>query len=145
MDNPMKMSQICGFYYISEPLTTLQSKHKENDTENPNESADSTDKICVIVEEVMASGNTILQLVECMTKSTEYSSSNIEVYVVFDNEQGGKKNLKNHGIKVKSLFKITQFMKYLLEAGKITPEIVKNVDDYLTMNQIASTSTQDKS
>lgn len=96
---------------------------------------------CVIIEDIITSGSSILETVDVLKKE---NLNVTEAYVIIDREQGGRKNLENHGIKVKSLFVITQFMKYLLEAGKITPEIVKDVNNYLATNRAPSISVQGK-
>jgi len=94
---------------------------------------------CVIIEDVITSGSSILETVDVLKKE---NLNVTEAYVLIDREQGGRKNLENHGIKIKSLFVITQLMRYLLEAGKITPEIAKDVDDYLATNRAPSISVQ---
>lgn len=96
---------------------------------------------CVIIEDIITSGSSILETVDALKMENLCAT---EAYVVIDREQGGRENLENHGIKIKSLFVITQFMKYLLEAGKITSETIKNVDDYLKTNRAPSVSIQGK-
>lgn len=96
---------------------------------------------CVIIEDVITSGSSILETVDALKKE---HLNVTEAYVVIDRQQGGRKNLENHGIKVKSLYVMTQLMKYLLQAGKITSEIVKDVGDYLTTNQAPNVSVQGK-
>lgn len=148
LNDPKKVCRICGFLHIAAPLTTLMPAEEEvlneEKMKNENEKSSNTkkpiedDKICVIIEDVMTSGSYILEGIECLKK--ENPNEVIEVYVIIDREQGGKENLENHGIKVKSLFTITQFMRYLLEAEKITPEIVKDVNDYVAANQTSNIS-----
>lgn len=96
---------------------------------------------CVIIEDVITSGSSILETVDALKKE---KLSVTEAYVLIDREQGGRKNLENHGIKVKSLFTVKQLMKYLLDAGKITPETVKDVENYLATNQAPDISAQGK-
>lgn len=150
-DDPMKVSRICGVPYTALPLATLISaeegipmimKRKEAKsygTKKLIEGVYLPGETCVIIEDVITSGSSILETVDALKKE---NLSVTEAYVLIDREQGGRKNLENHGIKVKCLFVITQLMKYLLEAEKITPEIVKNVDDYLAMNRAPSISVR---
>lgn len=105
------------------------------------EGAFSPGDTCVIIEDVIMSGSSILETVDILKKENIRVT---EACAVLDREQGGRKNLENHGIKVKSLFMITQLMKYLLEAGKITPEIVKDIDDYLATTRVPSVSVRGK-
>lgn len=148
-----KVSQICGVPYTALPLATLISvdneipmlmKRKETKsygTKKLIEGTFSSGDNCVIIEDVITSGSSILETVDALKKE---HLNVTEAYVIIDREQGGKKNLENHGIKVKSLYVITQLMQYLLEAGKITPKVVKDVNDYLTTNQAPSVSSQGK-
>ncbi|KYN35849.1 Uridine 5'-monophosphate synthase [Trachymyrmex septentrionalis] len=151
VDNPTKVSRICGVPYTALPLATLISveekipmlmKRKEAKsygTKNLIEGIFLPGENCVIIEDVITSGSSILETVDVLKKE---NLSVTEAYVLIDREQGGKRNLENHEIKVKSLFVVTQLMKYLLEAGKITPEIVKDVDNYLAANRAPSISVQ---
>ncbi|KAG5316092.1 UMPS synthase, partial [Pseudoatta argentina] len=151
VDDPAKVSRICGVPYTALPLATLISVEEKIPMLMKRKEAKSygTKKLiegvflpgenCVIIEDVITSGSSILETVDVLKKE---NLSVTEAYVLIDREQGGKKNLENHEIKVKSLFVITQLMKYLLEAGKITPEIVKDVDNYLAANQAPSISVQ---
>lgn len=151
LDDPTKVSRVCGVPYTALPLTTLISieenipmlmKRKEAKsygTKRLIEGIFSPGDTCVIIEDLITSGSSILETVDVLKKENLCVT---EAYVVIDREQGGRKNLEDHGIKVKSLFVITQFMKYLLEAGKITPEIVKDVDDYLATNRAPSVSVK---
>lgn len=151
VDDSTEVSRICGVPYTALPLTTLISveekipmlmKRKEAKsygTKKLIEGVFSPGDTCVIIEDIITSGSSILETVDVLKKE---NLSVTEAYVVIDREQGGRQNLENHGIKVKSLFVITQFMKYLLEARKITPEIVKDVDDYLATNRAPSVSVR---
>lgn len=149
----MKVSRICGVPYTALPLTTLISleenipmlmrrkEAKSYGTKKLIEGTFSPGDTCVIIEDVIMSGSSILETVDVLKKENIRVT---EAYVVLDREQGGRKNLENHGIKVKSLFMITQLMKYLLEAGKITPEIVKDIEDYLATNRVPNVSARGK-
>ncbi|XP_036150505.1 uridine 5'-monophosphate synthase-like [Monomorium pharaonis] len=152
VDNPTKVSRICGVPYTALPLTTLISAQEEipmlmkrkeaksYGTKKLIEGIFSPGENCIIIEDIITSGSSILETVDALKKE----NLNVrEAYVIIDREQGGRKNLENHGIKVKSLFVITQFMKYLLEAGKVTSEIVKDVNNYLATNRAPSISVQD--
>ncbi|XP_029670995.1 uridine 5'-monophosphate synthase-like [Formica exsecta] len=150
-DDVTKVSQICGVPYTALPLATLISvdngipmlmKRKETKsygTKKLIEGVFLPGDNCVIIEDVITSGSSILETVDALKKE---HLNVTEAYMVIDREQGGRKNLENHGIKVKSLYTITQLMQYLLEAGKITLEVVKDVDNYLTKNQASTVSIQ---
>lgn len=83
---------------------------------------------CVIIEDVVTSGSSILETV----KDLKQEGLNVtQALVIMDREQGGKKNIENSGIKMKSLYTLTQMMEYLLEADKVSQETVNKVAEYL--------------
>lgn len=150
-DNATKVSQICGVPYTALPLATLISvdnnipmlmKRKEAKsygTKKLIEGAFMPGDNCVIIEDVITSGSSILETIDALKKE---QLNVTEAYVIIDREQGGRQNLENHGLKVKCLFCITQLMKYLLDAGKIKSEVVKSVNNYLMTNKAPNVSIQ---
>lgn len=96
---------------------------------------------CIIIEDVVTSGSSILETVHTLRKE---GLKVTETFVVIDREQGGKKNIESHGIKMRSLFTVTRLMAYLLEANKITPKVGKEVTDYLLKYQAPIISVQGK-
>ncbi|XP_012228432.1 uridine 5'-monophosphate synthase [Linepithema humile] len=150
-DDTTKVSQVCGVPYTALPLATLISvdnnipmlmKRKEAKsygTKKLIEGVFMPGDNCVIIEDVITSGSSILETIDALKKE---QLNVTEAYVIIDREQGGRQNLENHGFKVKSLFGTMQLMKYLLDAGKITPEVVKDVNDYLTANKAPNVSIQ---
>lgn len=83
---------------------------------------------CIIIEDVVTSGSSVLETVYALKEEGLIVT---EVLVVIDREQGGRKNLENKGIKMRSLYDVTLLLNYLLDHGKVTPEIVKDVATYL--------------
>ncbi|XP_043599901.1 uridine 5'-monophosphate synthase [Bombus pyrosoma] len=138
------VAQICGVPYTALPLATLISiysnvpmliKRKEKKTygtkkiiEGNFEPGDS----CVIIEDVVTSGSSILETVDILRGE---GLKVTEAFVVIDREQNGKKNIESHGIVMRSLYTTTKLMTYLLKANKIAPKIVKDVTDYLLTSQ----------
>lgn len=55
--------------------------------------------------------------------------------VVIDRQQGGNSNISNKGVKVHSLFKISEFLAYLKEAGRIDDQHIEKIMLYITSNQ----------
>ncbi|XP_015436497.1 PREDICTED: uridine 5'-monophosphate synthase [Dufourea novaeangliae] len=136
--------QICGVPYTALPLATLISmdsnipmliKRKEvkpYGTMKMIEGQFKQGDNCVIIEDVVTSGSSILETVHTLrNQGLEVT----DTFVVINREQGGRKNIENHGIRMKSLYTITTILAYLLEANKITPKIVKDVTDYLSKYQ----------
>ncbi|XP_068982927.1 uridine 5'-monophosphate synthase isoform X2 [Bombus flavifrons] len=87
---------------------------------------------CVIIEDVVTSGSSILETADILRRE---GLKVTEAFVVIDREQNGKKNIESHGILMRSLYTTTKLMTYLLKANKISPKIVKDVTDYLLISQ----------
>ncbi|XP_054007742.1 uridine 5'-monophosphate synthase [Hylaeus anthracinus] len=146
------ISQICGVPYTALPLATLISvdsnipmliKRKEAKAYGTMKTIEGQFKPgdnCVIIEDVVTSGCSILETVHSLRREGLKVK---EAYVVIDREQGGKKNVENHGIKMKSLYTITRLLAYLLEANKITPKITEDVADYLLKYQAPTIAVHD--
>lgn len=149
-----KVSQVCGVPYTALPLATLISvqtnipmliKRKEMKsygTMKLLEGAYSPGDNCIIIEDVITSGSSILETVNVLRKE---QLNVTQAVVVMDREQGAVKNLENHNIRIKSLYTVTTLMKYLLEEGKVTQKVVEDVTNYLKMNQAPSVSATGKS
>lgn len=147
------MAQICGVPYTALPLATLISVQNEIPMLMKRKEAKSygTMKLiegvyspgdnCIIIEDVITSGSSILETVNILRKE---QLNVTQALVIIDREQGARNNLESHNIEVKSLYTVTEFMKYLLEAGKVTQQIVYDVSDYMKTNQIQSIPTQGK-
>lgn len=138
------VSHICGVPYTALPLATIISvesnipmlmrrkEMKSYGTKKLIEGKFEPGDKCVIIEDVIVIGMSVLETV------TDLRNSGLkvtDVFVVVDREQGGRKNLKNNNIQVRSLFTISQLMKYLLDADKVTQQIVEEVADYIRKNK----------
>lgn len=148
-----KIDQICGVPYTALPIATLISvdtdipmliKRKEAKAYGTKKMVEGHFKQgdhCIIIEDVVTSGSSILETVQTLRKEGLKVSKTL---VVIDREQGGKKNIENYGIQMKSLFTVTRLMAYLLETNKIKPHIVKEVTDYLLKYQAPVVFVQGK-
>ncbi|XP_031832706.1 rudimentary-like isoform X2 [Nomia melanderi] len=138
------ISQICGVPYTALPLATLISvdsnvpmliKRKEAKAYGTMKMIEGQFKQgdnCIIIEDVITSGSSILETALTLRKEGLIVT---DAFVVIDRQQGGRRNIKNHDINIKSLYTITTIMAYLLEANKITLKVVKDVTDYLLKYQ----------
>lgn len=137
-------TQICGVPYTALPIATLISveteipmlmRRKEPKawgTKNLIEGQFKKGEVCVVIEDVVTTGISILQTV----KDLKNEGLRVEeAYVILDREQGGRKNLEENGIRMKSLYTLTRLMEILLDAGKVTPAMVQDVKDYLKRDQ----------
>ena len=87
---------------------------------------------CIIIEDVVTSGSSILETVTDLKKEGLIVN---EAYVIVDREHGGRNHLKNNGIEMKSLFTLTQLIKYLVEDNKIGEEMLEKISKHLANTQ----------
>jgi len=89
------------------PVAFIRKEAKEYGTCNYAEGADMIGKTVIIVEDVVSSGGAILDAVNKM-RADDIEIT--EAYCVIDRETGGKENLAAKGIKLKSLFKMSDLI-----------------------------------
>lgn len=90
---------------------------------------------CLIVEDVVTSGSSILDTVR------DLESEGIVVtdaVVVVNREQGGVANIAKHGVRMHSLFTLSFLLNTLHEAGRIEKSTVEAVAKYIAAVQINS-------
>uniref|UniRef100_A0A8D8QUL1 Uridine 5'-monophosphate synthase n=1 Tax=Cacopsylla melanoneura TaxID=428564 RepID=A0A8D8QUL1_9HEMI len=88
---------------------------------------------CIIVEDVVTSGSSILETI------TDLKSVGIvvtDILTIVDREQGGRQTLKDLGYTLHSLYTLTSIMSILFEANKVKQDVVESVRNYLTDNQV---------
>ena len=138
------ISHVCGVPYTALPIATVISvesnipmlirrkEAKSYGTKKLIEGKFESGDKCVIIEDVIVIGSSVLETVKDL-RSVGLKVP--EVYVVVDREQGGKENLEKDNVQVRSLYTISQLMKYLLEANKITQKVLEEVMDYISRNK----------
>lgn len=88
---------------------------------------------CLIIEDVVTSGSSILETVADLKQSDIICK---EVIVLLNREQGGEQILKENNIKMHALLSITQLMSYLKQENCISEETCQTVRDYLAQTQV---------
>ena len=86
------------------------------------------DQNCLIIEDVITSGASVLET------AAELKKENLKVtdtIVFLDRDQGGKENLEEHGINVHSVVNIKQLLEILYDAKKISDEEKREVEDFV--------------
>lgn len=73
------------------------------------------DRVAIVEDEITNGSNVLEMAVDLVKEGLKIG----EALVFVDREQGGRENLANAGIQVKSLYRITELIDYLREAGKI--------------------------
>lgn len=90
---------------------------------------------CLIIEDVVTSGSSILDTVKDLQREGIVIT---DAVVVVDREQGGVANIAKHSVRMHSLFTLSFLMNTLMEAGKIERETVESVAKYIADVQIDS-------
>lgn len=137
---------LCGVPYTALPIATIISmktalpmvmrrkETKSYGTKKIIEGVFKEGNKCLIIEDVVTSGSSILETVNDLIGVGIKCS---DAVVLLNREQGGSDILKNHGIKMHALFTLTQLMEYLKAEGCIDEVIVRKVQEYLSSSQVA--------
>lgn len=138
---------LCGVPYTALPIATLISikadrpmliRRKEVKTYGTKKLIEGKfnagDK-CLIIEDVVTSGSSILDTVNDLRAEGLVVTDAI---VVVDREQGGVQNTEESGVRMHSLFTLSYLLNVLLEAGRIEEKTVQSVAKYIAGAQIRS-------
>ena len=140
-----KQDLICGVPYAALPMATVMSllsdipliiKRKEAKgygTKKLIEGIYKQGQSCLLVEDVITSGKSLLETIAEVEKEGLKVS---DIVVVLDRQQGGKELLEQKGYRVHTLFTITEVVKILHEAGEIDNEQVAKIHDFLAGKQV---------
>ena len=136
---------ICGVPYAALPMATAMSleselpliiKRKEAKTYGTKkliEGIFSKGQNCLLVEDVITSGKSLL---ETIPEIENEGISVSDIVVVLDREQGGKEMLEEKGFKVHSLFNITEVCEILRKNNLISEEEITRITDFLSGNVV---------
>ncbi|KAI5720075.1 hypothetical protein M8J77_001489 [Diaphorina citri] len=143
--NKISARTVCGVPYTALPIATAVSvkynipmliRRKDVKTYGTKKLIEGVyekgDK-CVIIEDVVTSGSSILETISDL-KSVGIVVT--DVLTIVDREQGGRANLKQLGYTLHSLFTLSSVMDILYEANKIKVDTVEDVKKYLCNNQV---------
>lgn len=145
-----RCDHICGVPYTALPIATLVSiqakipmllrrkEAKGYGTKKMIEGHYKPGQKCLIIEDVVTSGSSVLETVKDLHKEGLIAT---EAVIILDREQGGCQNLETNNIQMKSLFTMTKLIQILLDHGKITSEVAVKVQDYLKGTPAPSTGT----
>jgi uridine monophosphate synthetase len=133
---------ICGVPYTALPIATALSldrnlpmvmrrkEVKDYGTKKMIEGKFEKGQICLIIEDVITSGTSILETVAPL------KAEGLEIedaVVVIDREQGGKEKLKTEGIELHSLVSIFDLLKVLFYEKKISENTFREVNEFLSV------------
>lgn len=86
---------------------------------------------CLIIEDVVTSGSSVLETAEVLWKE---GLKVTDAIVLLDREQGGKAMLEKHGIRLHSVCSLSQILKILEQQEKVTSETVVRVQKFIQDN-----------
>lgn len=136
----LQYDHVCGVPYTALPIATLLSvkarrsmlmRRKETKAYGTKKSIEGHYKNgqkCLIIEDVVTSGSSVLETVKDLRKEGLVVTNTI---VILDREQGGSENLTANDVETKSLFTMSRLMEILHKNGKITETTVSKVQKYL--------------
>ncbi|XP_045762541.1 uridine 5'-monophosphate synthase-like [Maniola jurtina] len=131
---------LCGVPYAALPFAAVMSVHantpmimkrketKMYATKKILEGVFDKNQNCLVVEDVVTSGGSLL---ETVTTLRDEGLKVTHAVIVLDREQGGANVLSANGVQVKSLFTMTELVKILRDAGRISEETVEIVSDHI--------------
>ena len=136
---------ICGVPYAALPMATAMSlesyipliiKRKEAKaygTKKLIEGIYQKGQNCLLVEDVITSGKSLLETIA----EVEHEDLKVsDIVVVLDREQGGKELLEKKGLKVHTLFNITEVCEILSAENMLTDDEVQRIKDFLAGNKV---------
>ena len=136
---------ICGVPYAALPMATAMSlesyipliikrkEAKEYGTKKMIEGIYQKGQNCLLIEDVITSGKS---LVETIAEIEQEDLKVSDIVVVLDREQGGKQILEDKGLRVHTLFNITEVCAILQENGELTDSEIARIQDFLKGNHI---------
>ncbi|XP_023943710.2 uridine 5'-monophosphate synthase [Bicyclus anynana] len=135
-----KFDHVCGVPYTALPIATLLSvktkksmlmrrkETKSYGTKKAIEGHYKQGEICLIIEDVITSGSSVMETVADLKKEGLKVE---EAVIILDREQGGRQNLESNNVHIKSLFTMTELINILLKNNKISKQTGADVINYL--------------
>ncbi|KAF6198944.1 hypothetical protein GE061_006967 [Apolygus lucorum] len=141
----IKSTVLCGVPYTALPVATLVSvksglpmlirrkEPKAYGTMKLIEGKFNPGEECLIIEDVVTSGGSILETANDLKKDGLVVK---DAVIMVDREQGGIRNLTDNGINMHSILTLSKALSILLESGKLDQTKVDEVKAYIEANQI---------
>jgi len=138
--NQKSAELVCGVPYTALPIATLISvkngipmllrrkEAKGYGTKKLIEGDYENGQSCLIIEDVVTSGTSILETAQELRK---IGLKVTDAVVMLDRMQGARENLTRNGIDLRSVFKIDEFMLSLEKQGFVTKSVVEQVSQFI--------------
>ncbi|CAG9786316.1 unnamed protein product [Diatraea saccharalis] len=136
----MDCVHICGVPYTALPIATLLSvrakksmlmrrkEAKAYGTKKMIEGHYEAGQSCLIIEDVITSGSSVLETVKDLRKEGLKAD---RALIILDREQGGRENLAKNDVQIKSLFTMSKLIEILVQKEKIDNTMANKVKKYL--------------
>lgn len=115
------------------PMIFKRTQPKKYGTQKIIEGVYQAGQTCLILEDVITSGLSIIEMVNVLRKESIVITDCIAVVT---REQGGKKHLKQAGIDLHCLFKVSDLLMILEKHQKISAQRVSEVTLFLEQHQL---------
>uniref|UniRef100_A0A8D0BZL7 Uridine 5'-monophosphate synthase n=1 Tax=Salvator merianae TaxID=96440 RepID=A0A8D0BZL7_SALMN len=144
-DVAIKYNTVCGVPYTALPLATIicstnkipmlirRKEAKDHGTKRLIEGTINSGESCLIIEDVVTSGSSVLETAEVLRQE---GLKVTDAIVLLDREQGGKAILAKNGIRLHSVCTLSEILKILEQQKKVTSEIVTRVEKFIQENTI---------
>ncbi|XP_028250288.1 uridine 5'-monophosphate synthase [Parambassis ranga] len=142
-DEGLQFDSVCGVPYTALPLATIIcSRHelpmlirrkeaKDYGTKRLVEGLCRQGDICLIIEDTVTSGSSILETAEVLYKE---GLKVTDAVVLMDREQGGVEMLASNGIRLHPIISMSKLLNVLLAAERIDAQTAQNVRKFIQEN-----------
>ncbi|KAJ1190240.1 hypothetical protein NDU88_006978 [Pleurodeles waltl] len=149
-DAGIKYDTVCGVPYTALPLATVicsanqipmlirRKEAKDYGTKRLVEGRIKEGETCLIIEDVVTSGASILETALVLQQE---GLKVTDAIVLIDREQGGKANLQAHGIHLHPVCTLTKVLEILNQKGKVDADMVAKVKKFLEDHNVVIPKT----
>lgn len=146
-DAGVRYNTVCGVPYTALPLATVicashmlpmlirRKEAKDYGTKRLVEGTITPGDTCLIIEDVVTSGSSVLETAEVLRREGLQVTDAI---VMVDREQGGREKLAQSGIRLHAICTLSQIMDVLRGRGEVDAEMVENVRRFIAENKVTA-------